>query len=246
VLLVGDWRDIFLALAAIGALLLAATAIVTEETLPPEERRSRAVGETFASIRVLLRHRPYMSFVLSGAFGFGAMFAYISASAFVYQEVFGMSAQLYAVLFAVNGLAVMSANLVNARLVGRSTPEPLLRRGLIALCLGASILAVAIVLSAGAVVVLPIVLLTVASVGFVVSNSITLAMAGEASRAGAASALFGLFQFAVGAGIAPLVGIAGSSAVPMGLAMAGCALIAMLTYRTLGPTPGASTVDASA
>src|SRR5689334_20002973 len=84
---------------ALGVLVISrlvqGTAMATEETLPPGQLKSHAVGGTFANIKVLPHHRPYLSFVLSGAFGFGAMFAYVSASAFVYQDVFGMSAQLY-------------------------------------------------------------------------------------------------------------------------------------------------------
>ncbi len=236
ILLFSDWRGIFVALALVAVALWVVVYRGTEETLPAERRKAHALSHTLHSIGALLRHRRFMGYVLAGAFGFGAMFAYISASSFVYQDVFGMSAQLYSVLFAVNGIALMSANVVNGRLVARLGPEHLLRRGLLALSAGSCAIAAAVIAGAGAAVVLPLLFLSVWSVGFVVSNSITQAMSGEASHAGAASALFGLFQFGIGAGIAPLVGINGSSAIPMGIAMATMALAALASYTALART----------
>ncbi len=233
ILLFSNWRGVFVTLALVGALLIALVLRLTTETLPPESRKAHAVGDTLRNIGVLLRHRNYMAYVLAGAFGFGTMFAYISASSFVYQDVFGTSAQLYSVLFAANGLALMGANVLNGRLVGRLGQEPLLRRGLVGLVSGSLAIALAAIVGAGAAAILPLLLVTVASLGFVVANALALAMAGEPARAGAASALFGLFQFGVGAVVAPLVGVAGNSAVPMGIAMATSATLAALSYTLI-------------
>jgi MFS transporter, DHA1 family, multidrug resistance protein len=233
ILLFSDWRGVFVALAVIGVLLTLTVLRLTVETLPPGSRKAHAVSDTLRNVGVLVRHRHYLGYVLAGAFGFGSMFAYISASSFVYQNVFGTSAQLYSVLFATNGLALMGANVLNGRLVGRVGARPLLRRGLFGLVCGSIAIAIAAIAGAGAAVILPLLALTVASLGFVVANSLALAMGGEAARAGAASALFGLFQFGVGAAIAPLVGVAGNSAVPMGIAMATSALLAAASFLLL-------------
>ena len=233
ILLFSDWRGVFVALALIGVLLVLLVLFLTAETLPPESRKAHAVSDTLRNVGVLLRHRHYLGYVLAGAFGFGTMFAYISASSFVYQDVFGTSAQLYSVLFATNGLALMAANVLNGRLVGRIGQRPLLRRGLTGLVVGSTAIAVAAIAGAGAAAILPLLAFTVASLGFVVANSLALAMAGEPARAGAASALFGLFQFGVGAAIAPLVGVAGTSAIPMGIAMATSALLAVASFLFL-------------
>jgi DHA1 family bicyclomycin/chloramphenicol resistance-like MFS transporter len=233
ILLFADWRGVFVTLAVIGVLLIFLVLRLTTETLPAEMRKAHAVGDTLGNIGVLLRHRNYLAYVLAGAFGFGTMFAYIAASSFVYQDVFGTSAQLYSVLFAVNGLALMGANVVNGRLVGRVGPEAQLRRGLTGLVSGSVAVALAAIVGLGAAVILPLLLVTVGSVGFVVANAMSLAMSGERARAGAASALFGLFQFGIGAIIAPLVGVAGNSAVPMGIAMAISASLAALSYSLI-------------
>src|SRR4029079_14810087 len=68
--------------------------------------------------------------VLAGGLAFGPLFAYISGSSFVLQGIYGVSPQLYSVLFAMNGLGLIAGSQVNARLVGRYGPATLLRAGL--------------------------------------------------------------------------------------------------------------------
>ena len=74
---------------------------------------------------------------------FGALFAYISGSSFVLQGIYGLSPQLYSLAFAMNGLGLIAASQVNARLVGRFGPARLLRGALA--CVVASALALLVV-----------------------------------------------------------------------------------------------------
>ena len=64
------------------------------------------------------------------------MFAYISGSPFVLQDIYGLSPQLFSVMFAVNALGLMAASQVNGRLVGRVPLTRLLVAGLTATATG--------------------------------------------------------------------------------------------------------------
>src|SRR3712207_6308023 len=65
----------------------------------------------------LLGNRAYMAYTLSGVFFTGGMFTYIAATPFVYIEYFGISPQLYGLLFGINVVGMMVFNVVNRRLV---------------------------------------------------------------------------------------------------------------------------------
>jgi len=69
--------------------------------------------------------------------------------------------------------------------------------------------------------------------GLIMSNSVALSMALESHRAGSAAALFGAAQFVVGAAVAPIVGVAGASAAPMGIVMAVAGITAAAIGRTI-------------
>ncbi|HTX32831.1 MAG TPA: multidrug effflux MFS transporter [Solirubrobacteraceae bacterium] len=223
-LLFVTWPGVFIFLAIVGAVLFAAVLFGTSETLPLERRRPAGVRTALVTYRELVTHRRFMGYALSSALAFVALFAYISASSFVYQRVFGVSAQVYALLFAVNGLALLGGNLANARLVATVEPDRLLTLSVRACAVVGVLLALATAARGGPAAVIPLLFAFAATVGFIMPNAVTLALQDEQRRAGSASAMFGLLQFAFGAAVAPVVGIAGASAVPMGVVMGAAGL----------------------
>jgi DHA1 family bicyclomycin/chloramphenicol resistance-like MFS transporter len=231
VLGVTSWRGIFLVLAVLSGLIAALVALGLRETLPPERRSDQGLGRTLQTMRALLRDRWFVGHALAGALGFGALFAYVAGSSFVLQGIYGVSPQLYSVLFAMNGLGLIAASQINARLVGRFGPARLLHAGLLAIAAASgTLLAVALTGGLGVGAVLAPMFVVVSSLSFVLPNSIALALADHAAVAGTASALLGASQFLMGALVAPLVGAGGTtSAVPMAAIMTLVALAALVT-----------------
>ena len=236
VLEVTSWRGIFVVLAVLAALIALAVAAGLRETLPPERRSHQGLARTLATMRDLLRDRWFLGHALAGGLAFGALFAYISGSSFVLQDVYGVSPQVYSALFAANGLGLVAGSQVNARLVGRFGPGRLLRFGLCGIAAGAAtLLAVVSAGGLGVGAVLAPMFVVVTSLSFVMPNATALALADHAEVAGTASALLGVLQFMVGAVVAPLVGAGGTtSAVPMALVMTVVSLCALVARRAAG------------
>jgi MFS transporter, DHA1 family, multidrug resistance protein len=224
VLEVTSWRGIFLVLAAIGALLLVAALAGLGETLPPERRREGGVRATARTMASLLRDRHFAGFALAGGLAFGAMFTYISGSPFVLQEIYGASPQAFSAVFAANSVGIVA---------WRVAPLTMLRIGVTAMAVaGCALFAVVAIGSLPLLALLVPLWVLVSSMGFVFPNTTALALAGHPEVAGTASALLGVLQFVIGAGAAPLAGIAGTgTAVPMGAAMAALALGSVAALR---------------
>jgi MFS transporter, DHA1 family, multidrug resistance protein len=236
VLNVTSWRGIFIVLAGLSTLIAALVAVGLPETLPPARRTHEGLARTFATMRDLLRDRWFVGHALAGGLGFGALFAYIAGSSFVLQGIYGVSPQLYSVLFAMNGLGLIAGSQVNARVVGRFGPARLLRAGLLSIATSAAAL-LTVVLAGGLGVwaVLVPMFVIVSSMSFVLPNSTALALADHAAVAGTASALLGVGQFLIGALVAPLVGAGGTgSAVPMAAIMTAVALAALGARQAAG------------
>jgi MFS transporter, DHA1 family, multidrug resistance protein len=238
VLALTSWRGIFLVLALLSALIAALVAVGLGETLAQERRSTRGLGHTLQTMRALLRDRWFVGHALAGALGFGALFAYVAGSPFVLQGIYGVSPQLYSVLFAMNGLGLIAASQVNARLVGRFGPSRLLRAGLLGIAASSgTLLVVALIGGLGVGAVLVPMFAVVSSLPFVLPNSMALALADHAAVAGTASALLGASQFLMGAVVAPLVGAGGTgSAVPMAALMTLFALAALATRHVAANT----------
>ncbi|WP_018788378.1 multidrug effflux MFS transporter [Micromonospora sp. CNB394] len=233
VLRFGSWRAVFVTLAVIGVVLAVAVALRLPETLPPQRRSTGGLGATVRTMRSLLADRVYLGYALTQGFAFAGLFAYISGSSFVFQDVFGVSAAVFSVIFGVNALALVAVGQANARLLDRFTPCRLLVTTLVAgLVTAVGVLTGAL---AGSLAVTAVALFAfVGSLGMVMPNSTALALDAHARHAGTAAALMGGLQSVVGALAAPLVGLGGEgSALPMAVVLAGAAFLSLTAVLTL-------------
>jgi DHA1 family bicyclomycin/chloramphenicol resistance-like MFS transporter len=241
VLLLTSWRGIFVVLAALGAVLFTAAALRLPETLPAHLRHEPGLAAKMRVFGALLTDRRFVPFAVSGGLSFAAMFAYISGSPFVLENLYGVSPQLYGVAFGVNSAGIVVASQVSGRLVDRLGPGPLLRFGVTTMAIGGAGLLGTVLLGLGLVPLLLFLLATISSVGLIQPNATALAMAHQPHAAGSASALFGLGQFGVGAAAAPLVGIAGPhTAVPMAVTIAVCGVGSLVVLRGFGRRPASA------
>jgi MFS transporter, DHA1 family, multidrug resistance protein len=235
-LAISSWEGIFISLSILSALIATLTALGLRETLPPERRVPSGLRRTLQTMGMLLRDRSFLGHALAGGLTFGALFAYISGSPFVLQGIYGLSPQVFSLAFALNGLGLVAASQVNARIVERLGPTRLLRRALASVV--ASACALLVVVSIGDLPVWAVLVpmfAIVSSIPFVLPNSTALALADHAAVAGTASALLGLIQFMVCALAAPLVGVAGpDTAVPMAVIMVALAVGGLIAQRFAG------------
>ncbi|WP_338676325.1 multidrug effflux MFS transporter [Streptomyces sp. SCSIO 30461] len=238
ILRVTDWRGVFYVLAGIGLLLTLLVARFLHETLPPERRHTGGMGEALRTMRGLLADRVFAGYTLAGGLAFATLFAYISASPFVIQEIYGASPQTFSLLFGLNSLGLVAAGQINGKLlVGRVSLDKVLGTGLAVITLAS--LALLLMTSGvfGEVGLVPIaaaLFVLMSAMGLCLPNTNALALMRTPHAAGSASALLGTSAFAVGAVASPLVGIAGeATAMPMALVQLVCALGAVACFLGL-------------
>lgn len=226
-----SWRGIFMALFVLGVVMIALIFFRFPETLLEERRSKGGLSQTLTTFKRLANDRLFIGYALAIGLSSGAMFAYISGSPFVLQEIFQVSPQMYSIIFAVNAMGLIIASQITGRLAGRIEESRFLVIGLSILLTGGVLLLSFTLIDAGLVPVLIALFLVVSSVGFISSSGMALAMNSQTKNAGSASALLGLIQFAIGGMMAPLVGINGSqTAIPMGMVVAFCSLSAVLVH----------------
>jgi MFS transporter, DHA1 family, multidrug resistance protein len=238
---VTDWRGIFGFLAAIGVVILAASLLVFRETLPAERRAGGGLEQTGRDMRRLLSDRPFLGAVLVTGFVNAALFAYLSGATFLLQDVYRLSPQGYSYAFGLNSLGFMIFGFVAGRLSERWSERGTLIVGLVMCALGAAGLLATAALHLPLVAVVLSLFTLVSGVAVTTPPTTSLALAGYPDVAGTASSFLGVARFAFGGLAAPLVGLGGTSAVPLGLVTVGGAVLAVIAYAlTLRPpAPGA-------
>jgi len=234
ILKLSGWRGIFVALAVLSGVVLIACIGALPESLPPHLRQSGGLQATGSVYAHLLRDRHLVGYALTNAFVFAAMFAYISGSPFVLEDIHGLSPQQYSMVFAANAFGLVAAAQASGKLVRHIDARLLLAGGVIGSAAGGVALLVVASTGGGLWPILAAFFTVVTSVGLVLPNAAALALEEHGSNAGAAAALLGFAQFLFGGLAAPLVGIRGShSAIPTAAVMAGLGAAALITLVTL-------------
>lgn len=225
------WRGILGVIAVATMLMIVQIYLFVPESLAAEDRSDGGVAATLRTTGALFTNRVYVGYLAAVAFTYGAVFAYVSASPFVFQNVFGLTPRQYSLAFTFNALGLILASAVNTRIVYRVEPTTTLAVAqttlfLMAVALGASILSG----FATIVTVLPVTFLMLTSIGFTIGNATALAMNAVTRGVGAAAALLGAVQFTFGALTSPIVGLWGEeTAVPMVVVMLVCTSLSLVS-----------------
>lgn len=228
------WVGVFIALALLGTYLLLVTKMRLEETLPVDRRSPSNFGHQLRSYGLLLRDRRFLGYMLAQGIMIAGVFAYVSGTPFIYQNIYGASPTLFALLFGSNGISLIIGSQIVGRMSHRVSEHTFLVVGLwLALLASIAVLVVAIVHGPLFTLVIPL-FLFVGAIGITSTAAFPLAMESQAHNAGSAAALLGVIPFLLGAVVAPLVGIAGEdTAVPLGVIILLSSASAMLAYFLL-------------
>jgi DHA1 family bicyclomycin/chloramphenicol resistance-like MFS transporter len=147
----------------------------------------------------VLGNSKAMGFVLCTAFSLGCLFTFLTASAFTYIEYFGVSTNLYPVLFGSNVLIYMMFNRLNMKLLNRYEPVQLIPIG-IAMQLTAMVIfnGVLHVTQPNLLFVYLMITVTISSIGFIAANSTSCTLKYFPHSSGTANAVIGTLNFGLG------------------------------------------------
>jgi DHA1 family bicyclomycin/chloramphenicol resistance-like MFS transporter len=206
VMLLTEWRGVFIVLMLYGVLALIWSALRMPETLPMSERKSLAIRDVLGAFRQTVTNRQTLGYALAAGGVQGSLFAFVFSSQQVFTEIFGLG-HYFPLAFAAIAIGVAVAGFLNARFVGRL--------GMRAISHGALVgfLAVAAIMLLGAKMqILPLPLFMVLAAlmmfafGLIFANFTALALEPQGHIAGTASSLYGSITTLSGIGIGTVIG----------------------------------------
>ncbi len=227
-LLITEWRGLFVVLAGYGVLVVAASWLFIVETLPPARRVDKGHSTIGERYKALFADRIYIGVAIIGGFTFTGLFAYLSASSFLFQDVYGLDPQAYGLVFAANSVGVVIGVQTSSRLAKHVGPQWILSVSTAVLL--ASGIAIVVLDQADAgmwgTIVPLFFFITACGFGFPLVQ--VLALANHGKEAGTAASLLGALNFGLAGLLSPIVGTFGiANATPMGAAMAVAAAVAV-------------------
>lgn len=199
VLLYFSWPAVFVFLSAIGLICLICVHFFFQETLPVERRLNLNIKQVLNLYGAIFKQKSFRWPMLAGCFSGGILFCYISSSASILMDDYGLNQQQFAYAFGLNALGIMLLSSINKKLGRTFSVLQRLKIGAVLQLFGVMVLLSASLLSNVALwIVLIGMFLAISGIGFTGPNAMALAMAEQGERAGTASAVMGSMQFACG------------------------------------------------
>jgi DHA1 family bicyclomycin/chloramphenicol resistance-like MFS transporter len=223
----GHWPTIFWVHAGAGALCLAVSLATVRTTA---RNRDSGLLQRIAAYGSILRDSQAVGYMACVGLGFVGVVPLITNSSFVFQSYFGLTPFEFGLCFSLIMLGGSAGAYLNSRIVARFGISSLIGVGTLAMAVGGATALVLTLLGVGVLGILLPGVLYMFGVGFTFANSMARTMSRFPGSMGAASAVFGVNQFLVGALVAAALSTL-SEASPLPLAattaVAGCACAAL-------------------
>jgi MFS transporter, DHA1 family, multidrug resistance protein len=221
------WRMIFGSMTIMGVVVGTWIWLRLPESLAPENRQDIEIPTILANMRTALLNRAAIGYVIGSALVFGSLFGFLNSSQQLIGEHFG-AGQNFAIIFGAAVLGMVAANFTNSRIVERFGARRVSHAALLVFILAS----VAQYLSSGPEQELwefvPILAVSMATMGFIGANFSSIAMQPFAHIAGAASSAQTSLRMVSGALLGSAIGLAyDGTARPLATAMLACGLIAL-------------------
>ncbi|HWA33202.1 MAG TPA: multidrug effflux MFS transporter [Cyclobacteriaceae bacterium] len=224
VIAVFGWNYVFVILAIVTTLVLAAVIFWLPESHPPDPSFSLRPMPILRSFMFVLKEPQFYTNALAGGVASAGLFAYLAGSPFVFMELYQVSEQQYGGIFSLIATGLILSSQLNTVLLKRFSTAQLMRAVLsVQVIMGMMLFAGTALDWLGLYGTIFLIFLFLGCQGFTFPNSAALSMAPFSKEAGSASALMGALQMGLGALASAAVGYFNAqSAIPMTAIMASC------------------------
>nr|WP_228005802.1 multidrug effflux MFS transporter [Xenorhabdus sp. BG5] len=225
------WPIVFVFMAVISLIITILTFVYVPESLPNKSGYDESKGRLVKQFLTLFKNRTYMGYTLVFSATFGALFAYISASPFIYQSMFKFTPGFFSIVFAINAGIMMFSSILSARWVERIGAKSLVIIGVVTTFVLACLLLVVNYLSFYQLeLTTAIFMMLMFTMAFIFGNAASLALTAVPDVRGAGSAVLGALQFGTASLTAFLTGLGKSvSLFPVSIVLIGCGIITLFS-----------------
>ena len=236
---VAHWRIIFIVLFVYSiSILIAAYFFLPEIEIEIEKEKVESENSWFSTCkanycRVLKEHKVRPNIIISMCSSM-AFFGFITASSFVYMDVYNTTSSTFSLLMAINVLGLIAANFLNSRLVTRVGSAGMLSYATVVALFFSSMLLIVYYLSLELFFVVLCITPLMAALILISVNSEAIILMQFPKQTGTATAVVGSLKFSSAAFAGPLLGLLfDGSALPVAILMFVAVFIIWLCQRYL-------------
>jgi MFS transporter, DHA1 family, multidrug resistance protein len=206
VMLLAQWRGIFIVLMLYGVAAFVWSALRMPETLPVSERKSIAVRDVLGAFRQTVTNRQTFGYALAAGGVMGSLFAFVFSSQQIFTEIYHLG-HYFPLAFAAIAVGVAIAGFLNAKIVGKVGMRVMSHTALVIFVAVAGTMFAATRLNMLPLgLFMPLAALMMFAFGLMMANFTALAMEPQSHIAGTASSLYGSITTLLGIAIGTTIG----------------------------------------
>ncbi len=224
------WHWVFIILAIITALILAAVFFFLPEGRPPDRSLSLKPKAVLGNFYTVVRHPQFLIYTLAGGLATAAPFAYIAGSPDVFMNIYHVTEQQYGWIFAFLACAMIGSTQLNHFLLKRFTSQQIVKVTLVYQGItGIVLVGTTLYGDLGLYGLLALMFVFLTGQGLIGPNATALSLAPFVMHTGSAAALLGSWRMSTGAIVSALVSVFhNNTALPMIGMMSACVWISFL------------------
>jgi DHA1 family bicyclomycin/chloramphenicol resistance-like MFS transporter len=201
------WRVIFATLTGLAVIDLLLVAGLPKAYEPDKNiiLKAKPIFKNFVEI---FRIGPFRTYTIAGALSFAGLFVYLTGSPSIFIDGFGVSKEMFGVLFGLLAVAMIGGGQVNNLLLKRFESEIIFKRALMCqIVFSIAFLIATVSMKLGLVATTTCFFILLSAVGVAFPNAAALALKPITKNVGSASSLMGFLQMGLGAALSSLVGL---------------------------------------
>ena len=223
------WKLLFLIMAIVSGLgLIGCLTVLPEGKLPELHKRlnTLSIGKAYLAC---VRNPGFVNFALVRAISNSAAFSFVTASPFVFMELYHLSKQNYGFLFSSGAFGMISMGLLNTKLLHFYKIKTITRFAIAFQVIVGLFIVLGVYLHADIIVMAILLFLFLSMLGLILPNATALYLASTSAHAGAASAVIGSLSYLSAFLITSLLTLMHNfTAYPMVITMLVCSLTALV------------------
>ncbi|MDO4911074.1 MAG: multidrug effflux MFS transporter [Corynebacterium sp.] len=221
------WRGVFCVLAAINIAQLLVAAFYIRESRPQSERTPGDLGQLARTFKHLGANRNFVAYAAVVTCAFSGLFAYVSASPFVFEVQFGLPVTTYTLIFALNSCALIISSFINSRLVRSFQPQTIMRVALVVMSICGAVELFAALFMPYLWIIIPGLFFFMSSASFIMGNANALGARAAGKFSGTGLAIMGCCQLVLGGLMSPVAGLGADHRLTMAIILLTCGLLAL-------------------
>lgn len=228
------WHMIFYVIGAMGFLAALLVFFIIPETHKQENRIPLRLNIIARNFMMLSKQKEVLGYMAAASFGFGGLFAFVTAGSIVYIGIYGIPVDEFGYFFMINIAIMTTASYLNGKFVLKLGAETMLRIGIAVQFISGIWLFLTALFDFGFWSMAIGVAFFVGQNPLISSNATASILEKFPTMAGTANSLMGSVRFGVGAVMGSLVAsFKMETAAPMLYTMTACVVISALSYYFL-------------